>query len=188
MQGFAGDHGSRFPDMGHYPGQTAPDGTTYTDDLSWDGQLEDYLGLSGIVIKTTPPVVPIEHETIFFHGNDKPSGGEIGKKRSYARRSFSMFSSWSAGLPIAKAVDPTRTGLLSERPWTNGRAAFKSAADIGGTGAWKVNPETKETLNPGGKYNILFVDGHVETIAPKETIGTGSLASPKGLWTLAEGD
>jgi prepilin-type N-terminal cleavage/methylation domain-containing protein/prepilin-type processing-associated H-X9-DG protein len=184
MLGYAGDHDSRFPDMGHYPGQTAPDGTVYTDDLSWDGQLEEYLGLFGVIRKSTPPVVPKEHETIFFHGNDRPPAGGLVKNPPYALRTFAMFSSWAAGLPVVKAADPSRTGLLSERPWAGYRAAFKSAADLGNINQWRKNPDTNEDLNPGGKFHVLFVDGHLETLAPRETIGTGSLSAPKGLWTL----
>ncbi|MEO8614126.1 MAG: hypothetical protein ABI600_03215 [Luteolibacter sp.] len=167
--------------MGHYPGQIAPDGSTYKDDLSWDGELEDYLGLTGVIVKTTPPTVPVEHETLFFHGNDKG-------KLPYARRTFAIFSSWTAGLPVVSATDPSRTGLISERPWTNCRAAFKSCADLGSTDQWKKHPDTHEDLNPGGKFNVLFVDGHVETLMPNETIGSGSLNPPGRLWTLKEGD
>ncbi|MES2924183.1 MAG: hypothetical protein V4819_21710 [Verrucomicrobiota bacterium] len=188
MNSYAGDHSSRFPGMGHYPGQTAPDGTAYEDDLSWDGELEDYLGLSGVIVKTTPPVVPKAHEGIFLHGNDKLTGDNKGKKFAYALRSFAMFSSWGAGLPVARASDPSRTGLLSERPWTGGRAAFKSAADLSNTAQWKKNLDTGEELNSGGKYHVLFVDGHIETLAPKETVGTGSLGKPLGPWTLDAND
>ena len=35
-----------------------------------------------------------------------------------------------------------------------------------------------------GKSNYLFVDGHVETLSRKQTIGNGTLAAPLGMWTL----
>ncbi|MEI6422797.1 MAG: prepilin-type N-terminal cleavage/methylation domain-containing protein [Lentisphaerota bacterium] len=38
------------------------------------------------------------------------------------------------------------------------------------------------------KWNYLFVDGHVTLIRPEDTVGTGSLSSPKGMWTCQQGD
>jgi prepilin-type N-terminal cleavage/methylation domain-containing protein/prepilin-type processing-associated H-X9-DG protein len=36
----------------------------------------------------------------------------------------------------------------------------------------------------GGKFNYLYVDGHVEFLEPEETIGTGTLDTPGGAWTI----
>lgn len=38
------------------------------------------------------------------------------------------------------------------------------------------------------RWNYLFVDGHVTLIRPEETVGTGSLSTPKGMWTCQKGD
>jgi prepilin-type processing-associated H-X9-DG protein len=43
-------------------------------------------------------------------------------------------------------------------------------------------------LNPGGKFHYLFVDGHVELLQPEDTVGSGSLTSAKGMWTITSGD
>jgi prepilin-type processing-associated H-X9-DG protein len=43
-------------------------------------------------------------------------------------------------------------------------------------------------LNPGGKFNHLFADGHVESLQPEATIGSGSLSQPKGMWTVTSDD
>lgn len=40
----------------------------------------------------------------------------------------------------------------------------------------------------GGKFNYLYVDGHVEFLEPEETIGTGTLGSPGGAWTIRTTD
>lgn len=34
----------------------------------------------------------------------------------------------------------------------------------------------------GGQFNYLFLDAHVTKMEPKNTIGTGTLADPKGIW------
>ena len=39
-----------------------------------------------------------------------------------------------------------------------------------------------------GGWNYLFVDGHVKWELPQNTIGTGTMANPKGMWTIADGD
>ncbi|MDR1284330.1 MAG: DUF1559 domain-containing protein [Opitutaceae bacterium] len=40
----------------------------------------------------------------------------------------------------------------------------------------------------GGVFNYLFCDGHVESKNPKDTLGTGNEGSPKGIWTITDGD
>jgi prepilin-type processing-associated H-X9-DG protein len=38
------------------------------------------------------------------------------------------------------------------------------------------------------RFNYLFHDGHVEALQYQQTIGTGTLSSPKGMWTVVPGD
>jgi prepilin-type processing-associated H-X9-DG protein len=38
------------------------------------------------------------------------------------------------------------------------------------------------------RFNYLFHDGHVEALQYQQTIGTGTLSSPKGMWTVMSGD
>ena len=40
----------------------------------------------------------------------------------------------------------------------------------------------------GKRFNYLFHDGHVQVYKTDETIGTGTPASPKGMWTMTSGD
>jgi prepilin-type processing-associated H-X9-DG protein len=39
-----------------------------------------------------------------------------------------------------------------------------------------------------GRFNYAFNDGHVETLKIEQTIGSGTLTAPKGMWTMAGGD
>ena len=40
----------------------------------------------------------------------------------------------------------------------------------------------------GARLNYIFADGHGESLEPKQTIGTGTLGSPRGPWTRKKGD
>ncbi|HZV34301.1 MAG TPA: DUF1559 domain-containing protein [Verrucomicrobiae bacterium] len=39
-----------------------------------------------------------------------------------------------------------------------------------------------------GRFNYLFFDNHVTALKIQDTVGTGTLTNPKGMWTLAAGD
>jgi prepilin-type processing-associated H-X9-DG protein len=38
------------------------------------------------------------------------------------------------------------------------------------------------------RFNYAFCDGHVEALKIEQTIGSGTLTAPKGMWTVAAGD
>ena len=38
------------------------------------------------------------------------------------------------------------------------------------------------------RFNYLFHDNHVQALRIEQTVGTGTLAAPKGMWTVAAGD
>src|SRR5262249_10927513 len=40
----------------------------------------------------------------------------------------------------------------------------------------------------GSRFNYSFCDGHVETLKIEQTVGSGTLASPRGMWTVTAGD
>jgi len=58
------------------------------------------------------------------------------------------------------------------------------------------DPESTSAVNEGqtilkvqrNRFNYAFIDGHVETLALQQTIGTGTLTVPKGMWTVIPGD
>jgi prepilin-type N-terminal cleavage/methylation domain-containing protein/prepilin-type processing-associated H-X9-DG protein len=58
------------------------------------------------------------------------------------------------------------------------------------------NPESQTSVNQGAllykahknRFNYVFHDGHVESLKQEETVGTGTLAVPKGMWTVIAGD
>jgi prepilin-type N-terminal cleavage/methylation domain-containing protein/prepilin-type processing-associated H-X9-DG protein len=40
----------------------------------------------------------------------------------------------------------------------------------------------------GQRFNYLFHDNHVEALQTNQTLGSGTLQNPKGMWTIAVGD
>jgi prepilin-type N-terminal cleavage/methylation domain-containing protein/prepilin-type processing-associated H-X9-DG protein len=38
------------------------------------------------------------------------------------------------------------------------------------------------------RFNYLFHDGHVQTLRTTDTVGTGTLTNPKGMWTMTAND
>src|SRR5258708_5395071 len=40
----------------------------------------------------------------------------------------------------------------------------------------------------GGRFNYLFHDGHVQILKTTDTVGSGTLDAPKGMWTMMGGD
>jgi len=57
-------------------------------------------------------------------------------------------------------------------------------------------PNSGSSVNQGAllykaqknRFNYLFADGHCEALKIEQTIGTGTLTAPKGMWTVAQGD
>ncbi len=58
------------------------------------------------------------------------------------------------------------------------------------------NPNTSTAVNQGDllyrahkhRFNYVFCDAHVESLKVEDTIGTGTLTAPKGMWTVLPGD
>jgi prepilin-type N-terminal cleavage/methylation domain-containing protein/prepilin-type processing-associated H-X9-DG protein len=58
------------------------------------------------------------------------------------------------------------------------------------------DPASTTSVNQGAllykahrsRFNYVFNDGHVETLRIEQTVGTGTLNVPKGMWTVTPGD
>jgi prepilin-type N-terminal cleavage/methylation domain-containing protein/prepilin-type processing-associated H-X9-DG protein len=58
------------------------------------------------------------------------------------------------------------------------------------------DPNSNSGVNQGAllykahknRFNYVFNDGHVEGLKIEQTIGSGTLAAPKGMWTVVPGD
>ena len=186
--GLTSERGGRLPNEGHYPGQGPPN-APYEDDNSWDGSVLRYFGAEDVDFISTPPIVPLSYESMFMHGNDvQPPPVEQGGMQT-ARRTF-VYNRALSDVPLSNVDNIARTAMLSELPWQTGgrrRVGFKSTSfmDIS---QMIPNPDTGEDLNPGGKFNFVFTDGHVEQLTREESAGTGTIQKPKGMWTIVGDD
>lgn len=166
---------------------------------SWDGFLINYIGFN------TDPNHPSRHMpsngaigtafNVFKHDSDK----SILSDPKLFRRSYAMPTSsgaitvavWSEAdsrVPhkISTVPDPARTLLLVENPGHPDN--FVNRTGYSGIGNPAAQMAKQPDLNGNGKFNYLFADGHVESLYPKQTIGSGSMTQPKGMWTVAEND
>jgi prepilin-type N-terminal cleavage/methylation domain-containing protein/prepilin-type processing-associated H-X9-DG protein len=69
----------------------------------------------------------------------------------------------------------------------NGSDLYQTIA-AGGDGANGQNYGNSEYGLHSGRFNYLFFDNHVQALRMAETVGSGTLANPKGMWTLTPGD
>ncbi len=116
---------------------------------------------------------------------------------------------WNAqGYKSTVVRDPAGSILLCENTsgqqcagniWTcvcNGPQANNSELYQLDPAAAKQDPNSNTSINQGSllykahrnRFNYVFHDGHAETLKAEQTIGTGTMAVPKGMWTVAQGD
>jgi prepilin-type processing-associated H-X9-DG protein len=93
------------------------------------------------------------------------------------------------GRALSEIPSPATTFMVVERPFTKNALGVTSGAacncpdnQTGTTPTYLSRP-----IHFDG-YNYLFADGHVKFLRPEGTVGTGTLSTPLGLWTIAEND
>ena len=74
---------------------------------------------------------------------------------------------------------------LVENPIPANVLSNPSGADCGSPSTQQYS--TTMPLHTGG-WNYLFCDQHVKWMRPENTIGTGTMNNPLGMWTVAEND
>lgn len=92
------------------------------------------------------------------------------------------------GYKTSVVRSPSRTLALAENPKYNNIVGNIWPATV-------KNPQD-QTNNYGqavlalhnGRFNYLMHDGHSELRKIQETVGAGTIANPKGMWTVAPGD
>lgn len=99
------------------------------------------------------------------------------------------------GVMMARVQAPSTTILLAE--CSAAQAKGDSSDSVVGSTPYSVIDRPSQQLGSGngkpnglhnGRMSYLFADGHAETLAPSATIGTGTMDSPKGMWTISTGD
>ena len=118
---------------------------------------------------------------------------------------------WDArGYKTSVVIDPAGTILLAEEPnYQNVCGNIWPAVCMGPVcpggnqppDLYQINPNaTAPGINSGQNYgnneygihakrfNYLFHDNHVSALRIEDTVGTGTLTDPRGMWTIAPGD
>jgi len=116
---------------------------------------------------------------------------------------------WDAkGYKTPVVGDPSGTILLAEEPnyqnvvgnvWPAvciGPVAPPSAQANDNASLYQTDPITGVGKNYGNseygihakRFNYLFHDNHVSALRIEDTVGTGTLTDPRGMWTIAPGD
>jgi prepilin-type N-terminal cleavage/methylation domain-containing protein len=126
----------------------------------------------------------------------------------YWQASSTTASGWDAqGFKSTVVRDPAGTILLCENThgqqcagniWTCICNAPQGSGELVqiDTTATAQDPNVQTSVNQGGllykahksRFNYVFNDNHVETLKIEQTIGTGTITVPKGMWTAAQGD
>jgi prepilin-type N-terminal cleavage/methylation domain-containing protein/prepilin-type processing-associated H-X9-DG protein len=122
----------------------------------------------------------------------------------YLYKSDGALPPWDPpGYKSSLVADPVGTILLAEQP-EGGNIAGNDYPSfcMGPTGPANAGDQTPYQIVTGGsqtygnsayglhshRFNYLFHDGHVEALKIEQTIGTGTLTAPKGMWTVVAGD
>jgi prepilin-type N-terminal cleavage/methylation domain-containing protein len=111
---------------------------------------------------------------------------------------------WDAkGYQTSVVKDPSGTILLVEEPCGNNIVENQwpciSWGPYGTQGPGNgelYQIDTADSQNQGldlyklhrNRFEYLFHDNHVEALATNQTIGSGTISAPKGMWTIAAGD
>lgn len=105
---------------------------------------------------------------------------------------FSGSATPPASVRLNQVDEPVQTILLAE--WgglANAQGYYNNVQGAQGTPLNSPDDQTLDAKNLSlhdGLFNYLFCDGHVQFLKPELTVGTGSTAVPKGMWTVAPGD
>jgi prepilin-type processing-associated H-X9-DG protein/prepilin-type N-terminal cleavage/methylation domain-containing protein len=146
----------------------------------WDAVIDQALGGKGKGISKT---FHCPEQTLPWVGC--PGCSCPGNPNGVYPRSYSINSNGDGiqqkSLRLGSIPDPAGTIYVAERscPSSQGQTCY-SCSNIGG-------PSSNNNRHYG-MSNYLFVDGHVELLRLEQTVGTGSLGSPKGMWTVAAND
>jgi prepilin-type processing-associated H-X9-DG protein len=128
--------------------------------------------------------------------------------------SSALMPDWDAkGYKSSVVKDPGGTILLCEETggqqcvgntWTcvcNGPQTSQHGSANGNlyqidTTSIPQNPNSAAGVNQGsllynaqgGRFNYAFHDGHVAALKIEQTVGTGTISAPNGMWTVTPGD
>ena len=196
------DYDERYPMIYSYSSPTPK--------TAWDGQIDAYLGIK--VTATTTGSAQIflcpsdslaidssvnytVRRTYSMPWNNLDSSTAYngqGNTNAYIGGAYSTGGTgYIQGRALSEIPSPATTLMVVERPFTKNAFGVTSGAAANcpdnQTGPVGSTTYLGRPIHFDG-YNYLFIDGHVKFQRPDQTIGTGTLAAPKGMWTITEND
>lgn len=191
LYSYAGDHADNFPyAMWYQPGPK-----TYS---AWDGLINSQLGGKMSQAEMYNAVYCSKPLDIFICPSDthvRKAGTNIWSTRSYSlverewhENGFAS-TSWSSTPPTPRLTHrmPTPSTTI---------AATECIQNLNRQNIAEYSYIRNPTLHNGvgiplhgaNKFNYLMADVHTEFLDRNDTVGTGSLTDPRGLWTLDAND
>jgi prepilin-type N-terminal cleavage/methylation domain-containing protein/prepilin-type processing-associated H-X9-DG protein len=210
MMLYANEHRGILP----YAGWRSSDGTK---DLSWDDLIHRFVGgkSDDAGLESFKLLYPMN---VFICRDDPfkeraPAwAGTAFRKTSYSMVRRTTFSTpgiiWGAGgyrneasataqpaeiaFKLTQFPQSSQTILVAEahrlkNVMGNAGNAFVDNPVPGANGQYEdgvANPPP----HGNASWNYLFADGHVEPMRPVDTVGTGTITTPRGMWTRADND
>jgi prepilin-type N-terminal cleavage/methylation domain-containing protein/prepilin-type processing-associated H-X9-DG protein len=143
----------------------------------------------------TPPVQPLSYNmpvtnssTFKFAwqydiGCGQPSGTYI------PGRALAEFTAPASVILMVEVNRPeSKLGQNSGQVWgAYGDGLSQNCIVYTGGSQWNGCDKAIDPLHNGG-WNYMFADGHVKWYKPQQTIGIGTGARPRGLWTIQDND
>jgi prepilin-type N-terminal cleavage/methylation domain-containing protein/prepilin-type processing-associated H-X9-DG protein len=183
--------------------------------VNWMGGTSPWFALRSYAMVSVGPVQGAANDYQRDPANGLPNLGAAGKLsvgiywQSSSTTPSTASPGWDApGYKTSVVRDPAGTILLCENTsgqqcagnvWTCICIGPQSVSanvlcQVDNSGA--QDPTSGFNVNQGAllykahknRFNYVFSDGHVESLKLEQTIGTGTLAAPKGMWTSAIGD
>lgn len=130
------------------------------------------------------PLPPISHGVGIYWKD----GGFAGKP-DWNARGYKSSAVQDAGGTILLVEEPNYQNVVGN-VWPS-----ISLGPLGGGDLYQTDPApgshnygNDEYGIHGKRFNYLFHDNHVQALKLEQTVGSGTLSNPKGMWTVAQGD
>ena len=92
------------------------------------------------------------------------------------------------GYKVSVVREPASTIMLAENPKTNNIVGNEWPSTVNSPADQRQGYGGPVYFLHNGRYNYLFHDGHAELFKIEKTIGRGTLANPRGMWTVLAQD
>ena len=122
-------------------------------------------------------------------------GGEFASS-CWAGRSLAELVETSAIIQLAEHTSSYNQLFSNNGSWLRG--PYSSTVSAANRRFYQGGQQRDASNNPCDRpfvepvhfegWNYLFADGHVKWLKPEGTVGTGTLAAPKGYWTIEAND